>query len=104
VEASGHDHRKLQSVYSAGKSRIKTQMLYCRAELATYGTREDFLVTRHSLLFQFFSRPSLLYYEEMYIIIYEGVDVAYGHHYYQVMLRVNSFFIQTRSGEELLFA
>jgi hypothetical protein len=52
----------------------------------------------------FFSRPSLLYYEEMYIIIYEGVDVAYGHHYYQMMLRVNSFFIQTRSGEKLLFA
>jgi hypothetical protein len=34
----------------------------------------------------------------------EGVETVYDYRYYQMMLRVSTFFVQTRSGEKLLVA
>jgi hypothetical protein len=36
------------------------------------------------------------------IYFHEDVKIAYDYHYYQMMERVNNFFIQTRSGRKLL--
>jgi hypothetical protein len=53
------------------------------------GTREDFLGTRRSLLSQFLFRPTTLYYE--YENLYEGVEIVYDYHYYQMTMRMNNF-------------
>jgi hypothetical protein len=75
--------------------------LTLRQGCRTCGTRDAFLDTRHSLLLQFSSRPTLLYYEHH---IYEGEQVVRDYHYWQWMLRVYNFLIQTRTGEKLLVA
>jgi hypothetical protein len=48
--------------------------------------------------------PDKPYEEYRYKCIYEGVDIVCDFNDYQMMLRMNNYFIQTRSGEKLLVA